>query len=46
MRDLDILESVLQHGGPAVMWEVDLDKSTVILGSPGLYENLVIAQWR
>jgi hypothetical protein len=32
-------------GGQRMTLNVDLDKSTVILGEPGLYDGLVIAQW-
>jgi hypothetical protein len=39
------IETVLEYGGHEVTWPVDLDRSTVIPGSPGIYDGLVIAQW-
>jgi hypothetical protein len=43
----EAVHRLAEHGGgPEITLEVDLDKSTVILGSPGLYDQLVIAQWR
>lgn len=32
-------------GGEPMTVDVDLDHATVVLGSPGLYEDLAIAQW-
>ncbi|SOJ53580.1 hypothetical protein MSIMFB_01080 [Mycobacterium simulans] len=32
-------------GGNLMTISVDLDRSTVILGEPGLYDGLAIAQW-
>jgi hypothetical protein len=36
----------LEYGSEPKTWKVDLDRSTVIPGSPGIYDGLVIAQWR
>ncbi|WP_179295741.1 hypothetical protein [Mycobacterium avium] len=33
-------------GGRAMTIDVDLDHSAVILGDPGLYDGLAIAQWK
>jgi hypothetical protein len=42
----DAVEYAARIGGaPSVVWPVDLDRSTVIPGSPGIYDGLVIAQW-
>ncbi|WP_157742815.1 hypothetical protein [Mycobacterium intracellulare] len=43
------LEEALYHcaeygGGPKITFEADWD-ATIILGSPGLFDGLVIASW-
>jgi hypothetical protein len=50
MDDLDPLAEAVYRcaeygGGKPMTVPVDLDRSTVLLGSPGLYDGLTIAQW-
>ncbi|GAB4621008.1 hypothetical protein MOKP38_45500 [Mycobacterium avium subsp. hominissuis] len=33
-------------GGELIEFHADWDKATVRLGSPGIFDGLVIAQWR
>ncbi len=42
LRDL---ETVLERGGHEATWQVDLDRAAVQLGSPGIYDGMVISQW-
>lgn len=34
-----------QGGGITETWQADLDRGTVLLGSPGLYDGLVLSHW-
>jgi hypothetical protein len=50
MDELDPMAEALyraatEGGGTAETWHADPDKSTVLLGSPGLYNGLAIARW-
>jgi hypothetical protein len=40
-----LYRAATEGGGTEETWHVDLDKSTVVLGSPGIYSGLVIASW-
>jgi hypothetical protein len=44
LHDPDDFLSQLANS-PAMTFHVDLDRSTVIPGSPGIWDGLVIAQW-
>jgi hypothetical protein len=45
MRDIDLLETCLEYGGPEVTWEVPLDKAMVQLGSPVIYDGAIFTFW-
>lgn len=43
---LDAVERIANHnGGPERTYRIDLDRSTVVPGSPGIFDGLVITEW-
>lgn len=45
MRDIDLLETVLEYGGPEVVWDVP-EHATIRPGTgPNIYDGLVISHW-
>ena len=45
MRDIDLLETCLEYGGPEVTWQVPADAVIRPGTGPNIWHGLVISHW-